>query len=273
MLGELALDLGDGVPAQRRERALVGLVSTMPVSADTSSATPSPARRDSAGFVRPATGRSARCDAPPPHGAALDAALLRSRSIDRLPSAAMRSERHSREMTPARLERMQAVRVSAGAVALREHLAAVGDVVRIHRPVQPLHAVHVVGPVHLGEERALLEADAVLAGDRAAERDAHPQDLGGQRLGAIVRAGDAAVEEDQRVQVAVAGVEDVGDAHAVPAADSCSMRTSASPSRLRGTTPSCTMKSELRRPTAENADLRPFQIASRSSAFCAMRTW
>ena len=83
-----------------------------------------------------------------------------------------------------------------------------------------------------------------------------------QRLGAIVRAGDAAVEQDQRVQVAVAGVEDVGDADAVLAADSASMPTSASPSRLRGTTPSWTMKSGLRRPTAENAHLRPFHIAS-----------
>ena len=40
-----------------------------------------------------------------------------------------------------------------------------------------------------------------------------------QRLGAIVRAGVAAVEQDQRVQVAVAGVEDVGDADAVLAAE------------------------------------------------------
>ena len=55
----------------------------------------------------------------------------------------------------------------------------------------------------------------MLAGDRSAERDAQPEDLGGQRLGAIVRAGLASVEEDQRMQVAVAGVEDVGDADAV----------------------------------------------------------
>ena len=35
--------------------------------------------------------------------------------------------------------------------------------------------------------------------------------------------------------------------------------------------PSWTMKSGLSRPTAENADLRPFHIAIRSAAFCAMR--
>ena len=62
-------------------------------------------------------------------------------------------------------------------------------------------------------------ADAVLAGDRAAERRRsragsrrrlqHPLDL----------AGVAAVEQDQRVQVAVAGVEDVGDQQLVLPAD------------------------------------------------------
>ena len=85
--------------------------------------------------------------------------------------------------------------------------------------------------------------------------------------------GFAAVEEDQRVQVAVAGVKDVGDADAVLRADIASMPTSASPSRLRGTTPSWTMKSGLSRPTAENADLRPFQIARALFVVgCATRT-
>ena len=69
--------------------------------------------------------------------------------------------------------------------------------------------------VHLAEELPLLQADAVLAGDRAAEADAEAEDLGRQDLGAIVRARLAAVVENQRVQVAVARVEDVGDANAV----------------------------------------------------------
>ena len=40
------------------------------------------------------------------------------------------------------------------------------------------------------------------------------------------------------------------------------MRRRASPSLRRGTTPSCTMKSGESRPTALNALLRPFQMAS-----------
>ena len=125
--------------------------------------------------------------------------------------------------------------------------------------------------VHLAEELPLLEADAVLAGDRAAEADAQAQDLRGEHLGAIVRAGLAAVEEDERVQVAVAGVEHVGDADAVLRATAPRWSASASPSRARGTTPSWTMKSGLRRPTAENAHLRPFQIRARSSSSAATR--
>ena len=49
------------------------------------------------------------------------------------------------------------------------------------------------------------------------------------------------------------------------------MRRNASPSRRRGTTPSCTMKSGDSRPTALKALLRPFQIARRSSASRAGR--
>ena len=55
----------------------------------------------------------------------------------------------------------------------------------------------------------------MFAGDRAAESDAQPQDVGGQRLGALEGARLTAVVEDERVQVAVAGVEHVGHAHAV----------------------------------------------------------
>ena len=62
---------------------------------------------------------------------------------------------------------------------------------------------------------ALLDADAVLAGQHAADLDAEPQDVGAERLGPLELAGLVGVVEDQRMQIAVAGVEDVGDAQAV----------------------------------------------------------
>lgn len=54
---------------------------------------------------------------------------------------------------------------------------------------------------------------------------------------------------------------------------SCSRSIPASTrgSAVRGTTPSCTMYAGLIRPTAANADLRPFQMAARSSAEAATR--
>ena len=63
------------------------------------------------------------------------------------------------------------------------------------------HARHVPGLVH---------ADAVLAGDRPAVRDAEVEDRAGHLLGRARPRPAGVVEEDQRVQVAVAGVEDVG---------------------------------------------------------------
>jgi hypothetical protein len=58
----------------------------------------------------------------------------------------------------------------------------------------------------LGQPAVLEHADAVLAADRAAERDGHREELAGRRLRALGLAGVARVEQERRVQVAVAGV-------------------------------------------------------------------
>ena len=121
---------------------------------------------------------------------------------------------HAREMTPARSSGCRPWETPAPR-RRRELLAGVGDPVRIHREADPPHAVEIGLAVHLAEELPLLEPDAVLAGDRSAQADAQAQDLRRQDLRAIVRAGLAAVVEDERVEVAVAGVEHVGDADAV----------------------------------------------------------
>jgi hypothetical protein len=52
----------------------------------------------------------------------------------------------------------------------------------------------------------------VLAGQHAADLDAELEDVGAERLGALQLARLVGVVEDQRMQVAVAGVEHVGDA-------------------------------------------------------------
>src|SRR3546814_2146453 len=62
---------------------------------------------------------------------------------------------------------------------------------------------------HLGHQVALLDADTVFAGEHPADLDAQPQNVAAERLGAIEFAGLVGVIEDQRMQVAVAGMEHV----------------------------------------------------------------
>ena len=66
--------------------------------------------------------------------------------------------------------------------------------------------------VHVGHAALLLAADAVLAGDGAAGVDADLEDAHGEVDGAFFFAGVVGAVEDDGVEVAVAGVEDVGDA-------------------------------------------------------------
>src|SRR5437667_103552 len=79
----------------------------------------------------------------------------------------------------------------------------------------PRHRAEVVGPEEERHLRHLLDPDAVLAGEAPAERDARLQDLPSRREHAPDLVLVALVEEEDRVDVAVAGVEDVGDAEPV----------------------------------------------------------
>ena len=86
----------------------------------------------------------------------------------------------------------------------------------------------------VGHQVALLDADAVLAGQNAADLDAEPQDVVAERLRAFQFAGLVGVIEDQRMQIAVAGVEDIGDAQAVLRRPSASCAAARRPIFLRG---------------------------------------
>ena len=88
---------------------------------------------------------------------------------------------------------------------------------------------------------ALSTPDAVLAGDRAAVLDAQVEDRAGHLLGPLGLARHRVVEEHQRMQVAVAGVEDVRHPDAARRRPARAIRRSTSGSAVRGITPSCTM--------------------------------
>src|SRR5439155_22503059 len=96
-----------------------------------------------------------------------------------------------------------------------EDLPGVAETRGVEGVLEPLHHRQVGGREDEGHEVGLLEADAVLARDRAADLGADLHDLGAGLYDARLRTGHARIVEDVRVQVAVARMEDVADAQAV----------------------------------------------------------
>src|SRR5258705_502457 len=96
----------------------------------------------------------------------------------------------------------------------REDLPGVASAGRVEGEAEQLHGVQIVGAEHARQVAGLVHPDAVLAGDRAAVGDALVEDGAGQHLGRgrLLRA--CVVEEHERVQVAVAGVEHIRDSDA-----------------------------------------------------------
>ena len=116
---------------------------------------------------------------------------------------------------------------------IREHLAPVRQLAGIDRHADPAHRVQIDVVEHLAQVLPLLHPHPVLAGDRAAEVDAESEDLARQLLGAPQFAFDPAIEEDERVQVAIARMEDVGDPDPVLFAEPLDLRQSLAEARAR----------------------------------------
>src|SRR5207253_10186789 len=105
----------------------------------------------------------------------------------------------------------------AAAARRGEDLARVGEAVRIEGGLEAAHRVEIRGIELQREVAVLLHADPVLAGDRSAGLDARGEDLEPSLMHA--RQLRLLGEQDERMQVAVAGVKYVRDAHAVPRSD------------------------------------------------------
>ena len=121
----------------------------------------------------------------------------------------------------------------------RQHLARIAEPTRVDRVAQLLHHVEVIVGEHARHVVLLVRADAVLAGDRAAGFDAVCEDLAGHFFRQRRLPRNPLVVADQRVEVAIAGVEDVADGQSRSLAERGD-RPSTSGSFVRGTTPSCT---------------------------------
>src|SRR5947209_287470 len=109
---------------------------------------------------------------------------------------------------------MNAIELRAAA-ELRKDLAGIEQALLIEGAFQALLLVQVDFTEHRVHEIALFDADAVLAGEHAADLDAKPQDRRAEGFGPLEFAWAVGVIEDERVQVAVARVEDIGAAQAV----------------------------------------------------------
>src|SRR5439155_16945874 len=100
-----------------------------------------------------------------------------------------------------------------GAAMQRGHaLAGVEQRVRIEGRLDREEALELAGTELDAHPGQLFDTDAVLAGDRASNFDAKLEDRRAECLGARDLAFRVRVVEDERMQVAVAGVEHVGAA-------------------------------------------------------------
>src|SRR5690606_5544044 len=94
---------------------------------------------------------------------------------------------------------------------LRKYLPGIEEVLRIKRALHTHLVVEVDVGEHLRHQVPLLDADPVLAGQHAADLHAQAQYVGAEALRPVELARYIGVVEDQRMQIAVAGVEDIGD--------------------------------------------------------------
>ncbi len=109
---------------------------------------------------------------------------------------------------------MHAAKLGA-AMQCREYLAGIEQALVVEGALDALLLIEIDLRKHHRHQVALLDADAMLAGEHAADLDAEPEDVGAELLGAIELAGIVGVIKDQRMQIAIAGVKHIGDAQAV----------------------------------------------------------
>src|SRR5271163_818259 len=81
----------------------------------------------------------------------------------------------------------------------REYLAGIEQRLVVERTFDALLLAQIDIVEHHRHEVALLDPDAVLAGQHAADLDAQPQDVGAERFGARQLAGLVGIEQDQGV--------------------------------------------------------------------------
>jgi hypothetical protein len=117
----------------------------------------------------------------------------------------------------------------------------------------------------------LLDADAVLAGDRAADLDAQVEDVGAEGFGALHLAGLVGVEQDER-DAGCRRRHGTRWRRAGRIGRQLAMRASTRPDAGAGWCRPCSSSPGEMRPTAGKAPLRPAQNFRRCASSWAVRT-
>jgi hypothetical protein len=107
----------------------------------------------------------------------------------------------------------------AAALCRRENFGGIEEARWVECVANAAHEAEIRFAEEKRHEAILLHADSMFSGDRAAHFDAELDDFVGGGDGAAELFGDARVEEDDGMQVAITGVEDISDFEAVLAAD------------------------------------------------------
>src|SRR5262245_33648437 len=97
------------------------------------------------------------------------------------------------------------------AVQRRKHLARVEQALVIERAFEPLLLLEIGLGEHCRHQVALLHAHPMLAGEHTAHLDAKLQDVGAELFRTLELARLVGIIENERMEIAVAGMEHVGD--------------------------------------------------------------
>src|SRR5262245_59673784 len=134
-------------------------------------------------------------------------------AIARLSSACRSESRDIRKRHAAGVN-MQAPKLGA-AVQRRENLAGIEQAALVEGAFEPLLMLEIGIREHRRHRIALLDPDTVLAGEHAPHLDAVLEDVGPEAFRLLELARLVAIVENERVEIAVAGMEHVGDAQPV----------------------------------------------------------
>ena len=105
---------------------------------------------------------------------------------------------------------MRCVGVGDACLIARQHFAPIGQLLRVHGQPQLVHDGQIRLTEHFRHIRQLFHTHAMFAGDGAAHFDAEGQNFAGQLFGPLQLTRGAAIVQNQRMEITVAGMKDVG---------------------------------------------------------------